>query len=81
MSYIRRKRVHKKLSSGRKSYFYYYRVDSVRTAEGKVQQVVRSYLGTAAQSVERLEAERIEEAERSALRQQLEALIGEEMAA
>lgn len=80
MSYIRRKRVHKRTASGKKSYFYYYRVDSVRSDDGKVRQVVRSYLGTAEQAIERLEAEALDEAERSALRQRLETMIGEEAA-
>lgn len=80
MSYIRRKRVHKQLATGKKSYFYYYRVDSVRSESGKVQQVVRAYLGRADHAIERLEAEQLGEMELSALRQRLETMIGEELA-
>jgi hypothetical protein len=80
MSFIRRKRVPKNLKEGRKSYFYYYRVESIRSPESKVRQVIRSYLGTADQAIDRLEAEQLEAAELSALRQRLEVLIGNEPA-
>ncbi|HEY9301447.1 MAG TPA: hypothetical protein VIQ31_34805, partial [Phormidium sp.] len=78
MSFIRRKRVHAKVKDGRKSYFYYYRVASERR-DGKVVQVLKDYLGTAEEAIERLEQVEMDQAERQKLLSKLEAWVSEEL--
>ncbi|MBD1995028.1 hypothetical protein H6G00_00075 [Leptolyngbya sp. FACHB-541] len=80
MAFIRRKRVHKRTSEGRKDYFYYYRVENYRADDClKPKQRVLDYLGTADEAIARLESSEANQEEKTKLLARLQSLIGEEL--
>lgn len=75
MSFIRRKQVRKKTGT----YYYYYRVESVR--EGNtVKQVVLDYLGTGTDAIAAIEALDCSEAERAVLLAKMRSFLPDEPA-
>ncbi len=80
MAFIRRKRVHKCTSEGRKDYFYYYRLENYWTDDcRKLKQRVLDYLGTAEEAIARLESSEANQEEKTKLLARLQSLIGEEI--
>lgn len=80
MSFIRRKRVHKRTSEGRKDYFYYYRVENYRIEDcPKPQQRVLDYLGTAEEAIAKLESLETGSEEKSRLLLKLQKMVGKEL--
>jgi hypothetical protein len=80
MAFIRRKRVHKRTSEGRKDYFYYYRVENYRADDcPRPKQRVLDYLGTAEEAIAKLEASQASQEEKTKLLARLQSLISEEL--